>query len=162
MVTAPDWSFWLEAITIVPKLSSATTSVQHSSRITTNASAYFSLNLICLIVGPEASVDAIVKATGATTVGDYYVLPSCNSTQVLPTLLFHAGGGAEDAGGGAIEITPYDYVVEHPVQKGACVIAFLGDKKLDHWVLGSRFVNSHCVSADYDKKTLGFAKAHNE
>lgn len=161
----PYWSVGINSIIIV----SATA---HGDNRTVEAigTATISLNGDYRIAGPWDSIKQLMDALNATKRTDErYALESCEEIAQAPTLVFQFG-----MEGPVLLLTPYDYVVIHRQLDGTsqwCELAFtetgplLSSAKDDpiivdtEWVLGSRFLNSHCIAANYEKKTLAFSRS---
>ena len=129
-----------------------------------NASAVLLPNLLNAILGPYHQVEAMAAKLGAErrplgTVDFTFVLP-CECRRDAPPMVFTLGGG------GKILLNPFDYIVPNTPggHTGAmnagetCRLALRPDGSVN-WLFGSRFLNSHCISVDYDRRRIAFAKS---
>lgn len=155
-----EWAFPLVSIDFGPDM-----------HIDVNASGVLLPNLLNGIAGPYDLVEAMATKMGAErrprhVIDPVYVLP-CERRRDAPTMVFNLGGRG-DGKRMQIPLTPFDYIVPNTLnsQPGAlnegetCRLALRpnGPGRGD-WLLGSRFLNSHCVSVDYDRRRIAFAKS---
>lgn len=45
------------------------------------------------------------------------------------------------------------------LEDGVCVVLFLTEPSIDHWILGTNFIRAYYGIFDYANKVIGFAKS---
>lgn len=107
------------------------------------------------ITGPEAEVEKLAKAVGATTnlMGEYTI--NCDKINDIPDIVF--------------VIEEIEYTIPGPKTvieaQGTCLFAFLATyvpAPGPQWILGDVFMREYYTVFNYHDKTIGFAKAVRE
>ncbi|TKR76286.1 hypothetical protein L596_017445 [Steinernema carpocapsae] len=109
------------------------------------------------IYAPQAVVDGVISATGATFNGDagVYSVP-CSQMKTLPDWVLTIGGHK-------YTIPSVEYVLDLSLGGGQCALTLntmFGGGYMPSWILGDTFIRSYCNFYDVGNGRIGFSKAH--
>jgi len=105
-----------------------------------------------LLAGPQASVDAIGQALGATYNADQQLYQvDCSKVSSLPDITFMIGGVAYAVG-------QKNYMIQADPSTCLVGISYFSDPDLS-WIFGDVFIRAWCTSYDPQNGRIGLAKA---